>query len=118
MNKIKHGRLNQDVHRLLTELCRELKDPRIQGGFFTITRVEVTEDLAYAKVYVSILGDKTDELFKALNKASGFLRTELSSRMKIRKSPQLRFLIDDGAAYAEKINNILSDMNRGQKEES
>ncbi len=116
MNKIKHGRLNGDIHRLLTELCRELKDPRIRDGFFTITRVEVTEDLAFAKIYVSIMGDDSDELFKALNRAAGFLRSELSSRMKIRKSPQLRFIVDDGAAYAEKINNILSEINRKEKE--
>ncbi len=110
MNKIKHGRLSGDVHRHLTELCRELKDPRIQKGFFTITRVEVTEDLAFAKIYVSILGDEQDELFRALKKAAGFLRSELSSRMKIRKSPELHFLIDDGAAYAQKINTILSEL--------
>ncbi len=111
MNKIKHERLNVDVHRLLTELCRQLKDPRIQNGLITITRVEVTEDLAYAKVYVSVLGSDTKEALKALAGAAGFLRSELSSRMKIRKSPQLKFVEDDGAAYAERINNILADIN-------
>ncbi len=111
MNKIKHGRLNVDVHRLLTELCKQLKDPRLQSGLITLTRVEVTEDLAYAKVYVSVLGCDTAEAFKALNGAAGFLRSELSSRMKIRKSPQIRFVEDDGAAYAQKINTILADIN-------
>ncbi len=111
MNKIKHGRLNVDVHRLLGELCRQLKDPRLQNGLITLTRVEVTEDLAYAKVYVSVLGCDVKEAFKALNGAAGFLRSELSARMKIRKSPQLRFIEDDGAAYAERINTILEDIN-------
>lgn len=110
---IHHKRLCGDVHRALTELVNELKDPRIGNSFITVTRVDMTVDLAYCKVFVSVLGNDEDikKAVCALERASGHLRTELSRRVRLRKTPELRFIVDDGAAYAQRINDILSDLN-------
>ncbi len=110
----KEGRLNEDVKRVVIEIIREMKDPRVQG-FLTVTRAVVTPDLSNAKVYISMI-DKdggetaTENAVKALNKAAGHIRTEISRRMHIRKSPEFLFIKDSGAAYATHINKVLEDL--------
>jgi len=70
-------------------LQREIQDPRI--GFVTVTDVEITPDLRYARVFISIMGDKTkrDESMKALKHAAGFIRSELGKRIRMRVTPEI-----------------------------
>ena len=77
-------------------------------------RVEVTPDLDVAKVHISMMGKQggTAEAVQALNKAAGFVRTEISRRMHIRKSPRFVFVADDGAAYAAHINELLAGLHQ------
>ena len=107
----KDGRLGEDIRRELIDIIGELKDPRI-GGLLTVMRVEVTQDLDLAKVYISVLGKENAaaEAVAALNHAAGHIRSEISRRMHIRKAPAFRFIADEGAAYAAHINEILHDL--------
>ncbi len=103
-----HERMNADIHRLLTALIPNLKNPLIKDSFITVTRVSLTQDLSYCKVYVSILTGDAQEIIKALKGASGHLRSEIFSKMSLRKSPALLFVLDEGAAYAQRINDLLN----------
>lgn len=110
-------RISEQVRRELDTIIREsLSDPRIKGTF-SVTRVEVTRDLRYAKVYVSILEEENREpMLKALKKAAGFIRHELGQRMIIRYSPELLFEIDDNIAYGIHIASVLNKVNGEIKE--
>ena len=103
------GRMAQDMKRELIAIIGGMKDPRITGGLLTVTRLDVTPDLDVAKVYISVMGREggSAPVVKALNKASGHIRTEISRRMHIRKAPRYIFVEDDGAAYAAHISEVL-----------
>ena len=89
------GRINEEVQRELSELIRSLKDPRVQT-MLSITRVDTTSDLRYAKVYVSVLEEAREkEAMKGLKSAGGWLRRELGQRLQLRYTPELVFELDD-----------------------
>lgn len=102
-------RVNSEIKKEISNILRgELKDPRIESCMLTVTRVNVTQDLKYGKVWISVLGDdKTTDIIAILNKSAGFFKTELFKRLKIRAVPNLKFYIDDGASYYSKIEKIL-----------
>ena len=106
-------RLNEDFKREISDILRGLKDPRITG-LVSIIRVEVSPDLSYAKVFVSCVGGDTDMATKGLKSAAGFVRRELASRMKIRKTPEIRFIPDDSIAHSAKISRILKDIEKDE----
>ena len=112
MSQKNMGRLAQDMKREIIAIIGRLKDPRLEGGLITVTRLEVTPDLDNAKVYVSVLGREGGpaEVIEALNRAAGHVRTEVSKKMHIRKAPKFTFIEDDGAAYAAHINEILREL--------
>lgn len=102
------GRINDEIRRELSELLRSVKDPRVSGAMLTITHVDTTTDLRYARVYVTAL-DRTGEkdLMKGLKSASGFLRRELGHRLDLRYTPELQFLPDDSIAHGAHILDML-----------
>lgn len=105
------GRINEEIQRELAELIRRLKDPRVsQVGMVSVTRVDTTGDLRYAKVFISVL-DKTQEkgVLKGLKSASGFLRRELGRSLQLRYTPELQFIADDSIAYGAHILEVLRD---------
>ena len=116
MASTKAERLNEDIKRELISIVSQMKDPRLEC-FWTIMRVETSPDLTNAKVYMSVLesDEKCEAAIKALNKGQGFIRGELSKRLRIKRSPEFLFVKDDGAAYAQKINEILRDINKNDK---
>ena len=103
-------RISEEVRHEVDRIIREeLHDPRI-GGTFSITRAEVTRDLRYAKIYVSVLeDDRRDDLMKALKSASGFVRRSLGKNMLIRYAPELQFVSDQNIAYGVHIAKMLAD---------
>ena len=113
MSQKNMGRLAQDMKRELIAIIGRLKDPRLEGGLLTITRLEVTPDLDVAKVYVSVMGrtDGAKPAIDALNRAAGHIRTEVSRSMHIRKAPRVTFIEDGGAAYAAHIDQLLKELN-------
>ena len=103
-------RISEEVRRELDAIIREeLNDPRVDGTF-SITRAEVTGDLRFAKVYVSVLeDDKRDGLMDALKNAKGFIRRSLGKRMIIRYAPELIFVSDKNIEYGVHIAKVLSE---------
>jgi len=88
-------------------LLTDMKDPDV--SLITVTKVEMTDDLRYAKIYYSVLGDdeKKSLAKKALERARGYVRTEIGQRLQIRFAPEIRFVYDDTAAYADHIEQLL-----------
>ena len=103
------GRINDEIQKELSELMRSVKDPRVSGTLLTITHVDTTSDLRYARVYVSAM-DRTDEkdFLKGLKSAGGYLRRELGQRLNLRYTPELQFFPDDSIAYGAHILDMLN----------
>lgn len=102
------GRINEELQRELSALIRTLKDPRVQQSMVSVTKVEATGDLRYAKVYISVLDkDKSKETIRGLKSAAGFLRREIGSRLQLRYTPELIFEEDDSIAYGAKMFELL-----------
>ena len=103
------GRINEEIQRELADQLRRLKDPRVaQVGMVSITRVDTTGDLRYARVYISVL-DKTQEkdVLKGLKSAAGFLRRELGRALQLRYTPELQFIPDDSILHGAHILEVL-----------
>ncbi|MBQ3816552.1 MAG: 30S ribosome-binding factor RbfA [Clostridia bacterium] len=123
MSAIRSDRINEEVKKTLSAIIREMKDPRI-SPMTTLTGAEVTKDLKYAKISVSVY-DKDDAVRQgtvdALNHAAGFIAHELGQRMLIRRVPSLKFRLDDSIAYSIHISEILNSLDikkeDGQEEE-
>jgi ribosome-binding factor A len=106
-------RLGHQIRIELAELMvREVKDPRI--GFATVTRVELTADLHYARVYVSVFGNPEEQQasIEGLSSAAGFLRHEIGHRLALRRAPELSFILDHGAEAGEKIEMLLQQLRK------
>ena len=108
MPSFKIGRAAADIQRELADLFREMKDPRV-SQLLSIVKVDVSGDLSYATVYVSAIEgfDKTVESVKGLKNAAGFLRRELGVRLKLRKTPELRFVADNSIEHSANIAKII-----------
>ena len=105
------GRINEEIQRELANLLRELKDPRVQKTMLSVTRVETTPDLRYAKVYVSLLDkDYTKETLAGLKSSSGYLRRELGRSLQLRYTPELQWQADDSITHGAHILDILSKL--------
>lgn len=106
------GRINEEVQRELADLLRNLKDPRVGATMISVTRVETTPDLRYAKVYVSFL-DKTKaaEALKGLKSASGYLRRELGAALQLRYTPELQWQEDDSITRGAHMLDLLNSLN-------
>jgi len=103
------GRINEEVQRELAALIPTVKDPRVTG-MISVTAAEVSPDLKYAKIYVSILDKSTSEqVLKGLKSASGWLRRELGRALRLRATPELTFIQDDSIDKGAHILNILRD---------
>jgi ribosome-binding factor A len=104
------GRINEEMQRELSSLIRTLKDPRVQG-LISITAVQTTGDLRYAKVFVSVLDKSTTrDVMKGLKSASGYLRREIGSRLQLRYTPELIFEEDNSIDTGARIFDILSKL--------
>lgn len=108
------GRINEEIQKELSALLRTLKDPRVSAtGMVSITRVDTTGDLRYARIYISCL-DKSSEkdVMKGLKSAAGFLRRELGRALQLRYTPELQFIADDSIQYGAHILEVLRKVER------
>jgi len=111
-------RINEDIHRELSALLRNIKDPRVRQGMISITAVDTTSDLNQAKVYLSVYDLKSKTEFeKGLKSAAGYLRFELGQALKLRHTPQLVFILDESLQRGASINEILSGLDVKHDEE-
>ena len=105
----KINRVTSDIRLCLSELLREVKDPRV-SKLISVVKLDVSGDMSYATVYISAIegSEATEESVKALNKsAAGFLRRELGARMKLRKVPELRYVADNSIENSAHISKII-----------
>ena len=103
------GRINDEIRRELSDILRSVKDPRVSQSMLTITHVDTTSDLRYARIYLTAM-DRTGEkdLMRGLKSASGFLRRELGNRLNLRYTPELQFFADDSIAHGAHILDMLN----------
>lgn len=102
-------RLAEAIKQEISDVLRdEMKDPRI--GFVTITRVVVSNDLRYAKIYVSVMGEEKqkNESAQALQRAKGFIRSELGRRIRLRHVPEISFVLDESIDHGIKVLDLLN----------
>ena len=111
-------RINEEIQKELSSLLRTVKDPRVQDTMISITRVETTPDLRYAKVYASFLQeDKAADALKGLKSASGYLRRELGSALNLRYTPELVWELDDSITYGARMLKLINSLEVSHDEE-
>ncbi len=112
------GRINEEIQKELASAIRNLKDPRVQDTMISITHVEATPDLRYAKVYVSFLEEnKAGDALKGLRSATGYLRRELGSALQLRYTPELQWELDDSITYGAKMLKLINSLDTGSSDE-
>lgn len=110
--------INQEIQRELSDLLRSVKDPRVQDCLISITRVETTPDLRYAKVYVSFLQqDRAGDAMKGLKSASGYLRRGLGQGLNLRYTPEIQWALDDSITYGAHMLELINSLDTGSGEE-
>lgn len=112
-NENRLNRVNEELKKEISQIISyELKNPDAVG-MMTVTRVKITPDFKYAKVYVSVLNAKNaDKTIEALQKSSGFIRSQIAKRVNLRITPELVFEKDDSLEYGARIDSILKDLNK------
>ena len=104
-------RISEEVTKELAMMLRDVKDPRVSQTMLSVVRCEVTNDMRWCKVHLSVMGDcDYKELKKGLKSCSGFLRRELAHRLRLRYTPELVFELDDSIAYGAHISKVLRDL--------
>ena len=118
MAKNRISRINDEIQREMAALLRTVKDPRVQNAMVSVTHVDTTSDLRYAKIYISAL-DKTQEkeILKGLKSAAGYLRRELGAALKLRYTPELVFELDHSIEYGAHISRLIEELDTGREEE-
>ncbi len=109
----KTGRITSDVKMMLSDILRDVKDPRV-SKLLSIVKVDISGDLSYATVYVSAIEgyEKTVASVKALKGAAGFIRRELGARLSLRKVPELRFIADNSIEKSTEISKIINSFDK------
>lgn len=115
MAKDRINKINEEVRRELSAIIRELKDVRIPM-MTSVVAVRVTNDLSYAKVYVSVMGDSEVQknALAGLKSASGFVRREIGHRLQLRHTPEFVFELDHSIEQGAHINKIIHEINGDQ----
>ena len=108
MAKHRQGRINDEMQKEIAQILRTVKDPRVSEAFISVTGVEATPDLKFAKVYYSVFTGDKKEIAKGLRSSAGYIRGQLAKRMNLRMTPELTFVEDGSIAYGAHISKILS----------
>ena len=108
MANYRRGRINDEMQKELAMALREVKDPRVSQAFISITAVDVTPDLKFAKVYYSAMTGDKKEIAKGLKSSAGFIRRIIAQRMNLRMTPELSFFEDHSIEHGAHISKILN----------
>ena len=116
-NEARLGRVNEELMKAISHIITyELKNPDVTG-MISVTRVKVTPDLKYAKVYVSLLNSKSvEKTMQGLKESAGFMRSQVAKKVNLRITPELVFEYDDSIEHGEMIDNILKQISMQDKE--
>lgn len=110
MANYRRGRINDEMQKELAMALREVKDPRISDAFISVTAVDVTPDLKYAKVYYSVMTGDKKEVAKGLKSSAGYLRRQLAQKMNLRMTPELSFFEDHSIEHGAHISKLLNSI--------
>jgi ribosome-binding factor A len=119
MSRQRPERIQEAIRQEISIIAQsQIKDPRI--GFITITKVELTKDLRYARVYFSVLGKNSDKnkALKGLNSAKGYIKGLIADRIKLRFMPEISFVIDNALEHTQHIYEILNSIKKPEEETS
>lgn len=116
MAKYRQSRINEEMQKEMMNILRRVKDPRVQDAFVSVTAVDCTADLKYAKIYYSALRGDEKELNAGLKTASGFIRRELAHTLNLRITPELTFIRDESITYGAHIASILNHLDISPEE--
>ena len=110
-NSVKSRRVNDEVKKALSEIVRDIKDPRV-SHMMSITMVDVATDLKTCKVWISVFGagDDIQETMKGLQSANGYIRRELAHRVNLRNTPEIEFIADDSIAYGVSMSHRIDEV--------
>ena len=112
------NRINEEMQKSIAGKLRSVKDPRVANTMISVTRVETTPDLRYAKVYASFLQeDRAADALKGLKSASGYLRRELGRSLQLRYTPELVWELDDSITYGAKMLKLINSLDTGSEKE-
>ncbi|MBQ6834951.1 MAG: 30S ribosome-binding factor RbfA [Lachnospiraceae bacterium] len=117
-NSIKNTRINGEVQKALSEIIRELKDPRIHP-MTSVVLVQVTPDLKFCKAYVSVLAneEQAQDTIRGLKSAEGFIRTQLAKKVNLRNTPDVTFVLDQSIEYGVRMSRLIDDVTKDLPEE-
>ena len=111
MAKYRQDRINDSVTEEVSQIIREIKDPRVSGALITVTAADVSADLKYAKIYYSCITGEDKELSRGLKSAASFVRSQLAKRLNLRITPEISFVYDESVEHGIKIAEILNGLN-------
>ena len=112
------NRINEEMQKSIAGKLRSVKDPRVANTMISVTRVETTPDLRWAKVYVSFLqADRAKDAIKGLKSAGGYLRRELGRALNLRYTPELAWELDDSITYGAKMLALINSLDTGEDKE-
>ena len=117
-NSVKNTRVNGEVMRVLAEVIRsEIKDPRI-NPMTSVVAVEVAPDLKTCKAWISVLGNEESQkdTLAGLKSAEGYIRNQLARKIKLRNTPEIRFIIDQSIEYGVNMSRMIDEVNRADDE--
>lgn len=111
-------RIEEEIKKIVSVIIdRELKDPRL-NGLISVTKVNVSKDLKYCKIFVSMLGTKdTATAMQALESGAGYVRREVGSKVRMHSTPEIKFELDDSMEYGAHIQNIINGLDIKHDEE-
>ena len=108
MAKYRQGRINEEMFKEAAQIIRTVRDPRVSEAFVSVTGVEVTPDLKYAKIYYSAMRGDKRQVQKGLESSASYIRGQLAKSLNLRITPELSFCEDTSIAYGAKIEKIIS----------
>lgn len=116
MPSVRGEKVNTELKREMSVLLRDIKDPRVPM-MISVMKTEVTKDMKFAKIYVSVMGSEEEKknALKGLKSATSFLRREISRRLNLRITPELNFVIDDSIEYGNHIMDVINKINSEDK---
>jgi ribosome-binding factor A len=115
MGKRRQERMAVEIKRIISAIFQQdLKDPRIDFSTVSVTRVDIPADISHARINISVLGDETrqTETMQALQKARGYIRTELARQLQIRHAPELEFRLDKSIEHGIHISSLLEELGK------
>ena len=117
-NSNRMNKINEELKKVIGSVINnQLKNPRLTG-LISVTKVQTTPDLRYARVYISMFNEKSKkETLSILKRSAGFVRSEVARKVNLRMTPELVFLLDDSMEYGSRIEEILSKITKDMKKD-